>query len=212
VATVGCRRRGSLDAVETVFLARHGESRFSVRGAVNGDPEACGGLTDAGREQARSLGRALAPETLELCVHTEFQRTLETAELALTGRDVPRLVVPELNDIRVGDYEGRLLDDYRSWAWCAEPSADCPGGGESRAAVAERYAAGFRAVLARTERTALVVAHALPIRYVLDAIAGRDPARRVAAVEYARPVTVAAPELARAVDRREAWCRRPVFA
>lgn len=198
--------------METVFLARHGESRFSVRGAVNGDPGACGGLTDAGREQARALGRALAAEALDLCVHTEFQRTRETADLALAGRDVPRLVVPELNDIRVGDYEGGLLDEYRTWAWSAEPDAECPGGGESRAAVAARYAAGFRAVLARPERTALVVAHALPIRYVLDAVAGSGPARRVAAVEYARPARIDASDLTRAVQRLEAWCRHPAFA
>jgi broad specificity phosphatase PhoE len=198
--------------VEAVYLARHAESRFSVRDAVNGEPAACEGLTEEGRGQARALGRALAGAPLELAVHTEFRRTRETLELALADRGVPLLVVPELNDIRVGEYEGAPLDAYRAWAWAAPPGEEGPGGAESRAAVAARYAAGFRRVLERPERAALVVAHSLPLRYALDAAAGRDPARRVEPVEYAQPVRVAAAELLRAVERLEAWCAAPAFA
>jgi broad specificity phosphatase PhoE len=198
--------------VETVVLARHAESRFSVQALVNGEPDACEGLTAAGAEQARALGRELAGTPLDLCVHTDFARTRETAELALEGRGVPLLVVPELNDIRVGDYEGRSLEEYRTWAWTADAGAPGPGGGESRGQVARRYAAGFRLVADRPEAAILVVAHALPIRYVLDAAAGREPARRVASVEYARAIRLSAAELAAAVERLEAWCAAPAFA
>lgn len=198
--------------METLVLARHGESRFSVRALVNGDPDTCEGLTGAGRRQARELGLALDGTALDLCAHTEFARTRETADLALAGRTVPRIVVPELNDIRAGDFEGRSLEEYRSWAWAADPAAAGPGGGESRAAVALRYAAGFRSLAARPERTILLVAHALPIRYALDAAAGRDPVRRVAAVPYARPSPLSAAELKAAVERLEAWCAAPAFA
>ena len=38
-------------------------------------------------------------EQIDLAAVTEFRRTQETADLALEGRDVPRLVVPELNEI-----------------------------------------------------------------------------------------------------------------
>ena len=47
---------------------------------------------------------------------TEFERTRQTADVALEGRDVPRLVLPELNDIHVGEFEGGLLETYRAWA------------------------------------------------------------------------------------------------
>lgn len=194
------------------MLARHGESAFSVGGHANGVASACGGLTDAGREQARALGRALAETPLDLCVHTEFRRTRETAELALGGRDVPRLVVPELGDIGVGRFEGRHIDEYREWAWAAGPDEDCPGGGESRVAAARRYAAGFRRVLARPERTALVVAHALPVRYALQAAEGRAPSQRVEPVPYAHPFALPAERLAAAADLLEAWCSAPAFA
>src|SRR5262245_8956836 len=74
--------------VETLLLARHGESEYSARGAVNGDPRIACPLTDTGREQARALGRALAGDRVDLCVVTEFERVRETADLALAGRDV----------------------------------------------------------------------------------------------------------------------------
>lgn len=198
--------------METAILVRHGESRFSVRAAANGDPTACGGLTEAGRGQALALGSELAAERIDLCVTTEFARARETADLALAGRDVPRLVLAELNEIRFGAYEGAALDEYRAWAWTAGPGDECPGGGESRAAAALRYARGFRTLLERPEACVLVVAHTLPIRYLLDAAAGREPARRVAAVGYATPSRLDARELETAVERVELWCERPVFA
>jgi broad specificity phosphatase PhoE len=93
--------------VERVVLARHGESELSLVGRTNGDPSLAVGLTEAGREQAHRLGRDLADEAIDLCVTSEFLRAQETADLALESRQVPRLVLAELNDIRFGEFEGR---------------------------------------------------------------------------------------------------------
>ena len=96
---------------------------------------------------------------------------------------MPRLVVPELNDPLYGPYEGGGIDDYRAWATGA-PSSAAPGdGGESRHAIVERYARGLRIVLARPEQTILVVAHSLPIAYLLGA-QGRRCARRADAARH----------------------------
>jgi probable phosphoglycerate mutase len=199
--------------VQTVILARHAESEFSVRSSCNGDPSvAGGGLTEAGREQARALGRLLADDPVELAVTSEFARTRETAELLLAGREVPILVVPELNDIRFGSFEGKLLTEYRGWASTAGPADECPGGGESRASAARRFARGLRTVLERPEGMALVVAHALPIRYVLGALIEQDPAALIEPVAYAEPHRFSAAQLERAVERLERWSAAPVFA
>ena len=196
--------------METVLLARHGESEFSVRAVMNGDPSLAGPLTAEGREQARRLGETLRDTPLDLCVVTEFARTRETADLALAGRDVPRLVVPELNDIHVGEFEGGPLEVYRAWARERSP-VDVPAGGESRAQVAERYARGYRTVLARPERTALLVVHGLPIRYVLLAVEGSEPTAVVETVDYATPYRLRRAELEGAVERLERWARAPVW-
>ena len=199
--------------MQTVLLARHAESEFSVRGSCNGDPSvAGGGLTAVGRRQAEALGALLADDPVELVATSEFRRTRETAELALARRGVPVVVVPELNDIRFGNFEGKLLEDYRGWAWTAGPADECPGGGESRAAAAGRFARGFRTVLERPEAMALVVTHALPIRYVLSTLLERDPAAVVEPVAYAEPHRFSALQLERAVERLERWAVSPVFA
>ena len=199
--------------MERVILARHGESEFSASGMVNGDPAVGGGaVTERGREEARALGMLLADDPIDLCVTSEFARTRETADLALAGRDVPRLVLPELNDIRFGRFEGRLLDEYREWAHAAGPGDECPGGGESRSAAAARFATAYRQLLARPEETILVVAHALPIRYALSALMEADPAAVVEPVQHAEPHRMSAPQLQRVAERLETWCENPVFA
>ena len=197
--------------MDSLILARHGESIFSERGLVNGEVTLAGPLTRRGGEEARALGREIAGDPIDLCVTTEFERTRQTAELALAGRAVPRLVVPELNDPLYGRYEGGDLEAYRSWAGSAASGDAVPGGGESRRHIIQRYSGGFRLVLARVERCAVVVAHSLPIAYALAARDGILPARRVPLVEHARPYRFAAEELERAVTLLEGWCAAPTW-
>jgi probable phosphoglycerate mutase len=198
--------------VRTLILARHAESEFSVRGTVNGDPSIDSGLTDAGREQAAALGILIRDDPIDLCVVTEFPRTLETADLALAGREVPRLVLAELNDIRFGSFEGGTFTDYVRWAHTHGPTDDAPGEGESRVDAARRFVAGYRQLLARPEQHLLAIGHGLPIRYVLSALMELDPVAKVDPVEHAEPFRVSAVQLERAVERLEEWTRNPVFA
>ena len=87
-----------------------------------------------------------------------------------------------------------------------------PGGGESRAQAAARYASGVRAVLARPEQSALVITHALAVRYVVDAAQGLVPAPlMLEPVEHARPYRLEADELEAAAGLLEAWSRDPRF-
>ena len=197
--------------MDSVILARHGESIFSEHLLVNGEVSVPGPLTRRGEEEARALGREIAGDAIDLCVTSEFERTRQTADLALAERDVPRLVVPELNDPHYGEFEGRDLAAYRSWAGLAASDDAVPGGGESRRVIIERYARGFRLVLARVERCVLVVAHSLPIAYVLAAGDGALPSRRVPLAEHARPYRLAADELERAVALLEDWCAAPTW-
>ena len=197
--------------MDRVVLARHGESEFSVEGLTNGDPRVPCALTATGREEARRLGAELADDPIDLCVTSEFERVLQTAELALAGCDVPRLVLADLNDIRFGEFEGRPLTEYRAWAHAHGPEDVVPGG-DSRAQTVARYVRAYRTILARPEETVLVVTHGLPVRYVLDALKGRNPAAAVTQVPYAEPFRLVATELAAAVARLESWVAAPAWA
>jgi broad specificity phosphatase PhoE len=198
--------------MDEVILARHGESEYSVAGNVNGDPGVACPLTPTGEEQARRLAQLLTDDALDLCVTSEFERVRQTADLALAGRAIPRLVLPELNDVRFGRFEGGTLADYRAWAGANAPTVDAPGGGESRAATVARYVRAYRTILERPEASILVVTHGLPIRYVLNALGDEDPAPLVEQVPYAQPVRVGREELERAVARLHRWARTPAWA
>jgi broad specificity phosphatase PhoE len=167
-------------------------------------------LSARGRDEARRLGEQLRDEPLELCVITEFRRVRETADIALAGRDVPRLVVPELNDPLYGPYEGAEIEDYRAWA-STQPSSAVPEGGESRLAIVERYVRGFRLVLARPEQSILVVCHSLPISYALGGREGTPPGARVPLAEHATPYPFTRGELEAAVALLESWAASPTW-
>jgi broad specificity phosphatase PhoE len=197
--------------MDEVILARHGESELSVVGIVNGDPAVACALTAIGREQARRLGERLANTELDLCVTSEFERARETADLALAGRAVPRMVLRELNDVRFGRFEGGSLADYRVWAAANAPTTDAPGGGESRAATVQRFVEAYRKILARPERTVLVVTHGLPIRYLLNMLEGQAPAPLVEQVTYAEPYVLGHADLLKAAESLEQWAVRPAW-
>ena len=169
------------------------------------------GLTPEGVEQARALAELLASEEISVALTSRLARTQETLELALAGRDVPVVIASELDEIHFGSFDGGLLDDYRAWAASQPPDVPAPGGGESRAQAASRFARGLRLVLARPEERVLVVGHALAIRYVVDATDGLAPAARMAPVEHAFPFRLARDDVERAALLLEAWSCAPTF-
>jgi probable phosphoglycerate mutase len=199
--------------MQEVIVARHAESECSAEGIVNGDPKGhpCE-LTELGEEQAWALGRSLGGRQIDLYVTSEFARTRRTAEIALGGRELPWLELRELNDIRVGAFEGGPLDAYRHWAHTHPPEEPPPGGGESRAEAARRYAIGFRMVLRRPERTVLVVTHGLAVSFLREVTSSESPRAHHDLVPYARPFEWTAAELEQALDRLEAWTKAPFWA
>ena len=160
-----------MDALRIFVFARHAQSVLNIERRVNGDPTLDVPLTPEGEAAARALGHQLANLPLDLCVHTRFPRTRRTAELALEGREVPFVEEPLLDDVYVGELEGRSLDDYRAWKE-AHTRADRFPGGESLDEAAGRYTQAFRRLLERPERAVLAVCHEIPIRYALNAAAG----------------------------------------
>jgi len=159
--------------VKLLVISRHGESTLNIERRVNGDPAVPVTLTDKGRDEAKLLGEQLAHVPLDLCIHTQFSRTRETAEIALRGREVPCLEEPLLGDIKIGELEGKTLDDYREWKHEHTRHDPFPGG-ESLDDAARRYAEAYRRVLERPEERILVVTHEIPLRYAINAAADSD--------------------------------------
>jgi len=185
------------------ILARHGESTLNLENRINGDLAVPAALTEQGRDEAKRLGLQLGQVRIDVCIHTRFSRTRETAEIALAGRRVPFETEPLFDDVDVGELEGVGLQDYRGWK-AEHTRADAFPGGESLDGAARRYAEGFRRLLGRPETSILLVAHEIPIRYALNAASGSDdldaPAHQLA---NAAPYLFGEEALARAVEMIE---------
>ena len=196
--------------MQTLLVARHGHAESNAVGIAScAVPGA--GLTDEGVAQAKALGVELAGVEFALGVASELARTRETLALALAGREVPTATVAELNEIDFGTFDGGSLAVYRSWAASNAPATRPPGEGESRADAAARFARGLRLLLVRPEDNVLLVGHALPIRYLVDAAAGLEPAAVMSRVDHTAVHRLDADGVERAAHVLESWSRAPRF-
>jgi len=155
--------------VRLFILARHAESVLNHQHRINGDPSVPAPLTERGREEAALLGLEVRSLPLDVCLHTRFGRTVETAQLAMDGREIPIVEEALFDDVNIGDLEGETIDEYHAWKREHARSDRFPGG-ESLVETALRYAEAYRRLLAAPYRCALVVCHEIPIRYALNAV------------------------------------------
>ena len=117
-----------------LVVVRHGETEWSKAGRHTSRTDVP--LTEAGREQARRIGRALAGRTFSRVVVSPMSRARETARLAGFGDRIETL--DELREYDYGVYEGRtradILREVPGWTVWTHPMID----GESLAALAAR--------------------------------------------------------------------------
>jgi broad specificity phosphatase PhoE len=190
-----------------VVLLRHGETTYNARNALSGDPSLPVDLSERGREQARAVAPLLAGVPWRSVWTTRFVRTKETLRELLPALAVEPRVLADLDDIDVGEFEGRHREEYRSWRR-HHGVADAPPGGEARLDAVERYARGLRQ-LAREPHPTLVVTHDQPIRYLENALLDEDPVfGPIGPVPNAVPYAYARAELERGADRLEAYVRQ----
>jgi broad specificity phosphatase PhoE len=157
--------------VRLFVVARHGQSVLNVEKRVNGDPRRPVPLTPKGEKEAEALGLQVAGFKFDVCLHTRFPRTRQTAEIALGKRQLPYVTQPLFDDVNIGEFDGALTEDYRKWKKGRTRAERFPGG-ESLVEAAERYAAGYQQLVESSYQTVFVVCHDIPLRYVLNAVAG----------------------------------------
>lgn len=176
-----------------LVVARHAESTRNVAKAGQvffRDPEARrgleneadhhAGLTDAGRDQARDLGKRLAAEfgTFDLVYHSGYRRARETVELALEAMAQSQPpVVRENIFLRERDagytFNMTTTEAEAAFPWLQEywrivgPFYARPPGGESLADVAGRVQLFLESCERElAEKRVLLVTHAGVVRMV----------------------------------------------
>jgi broad specificity phosphatase PhoE len=122
------------NGLPTVYLARHGETAWSVTGQHTGLTDLP--LTERGERNARRLGGRLDGIIIEKIYTSPLRRAMRTCELA--GFGPAAAIDADLVEWNYGKYEGRLTEDivaeHPGWQLFRD---GCPGG-ESPKHVAER--------------------------------------------------------------------------
>jgi probable phosphoglycerate mutase len=113
------------DKLPVVYLARHGETAWSLSGQHTGLTDLP--LTERGERNARSLGERLKGLTLAAVFTSPLQRAVRTCELA--GFRSAAQIDRDLLEWNYGQYEGRRSADIHKerpdWQLFRD---GCPGG------------------------------------------------------------------------------------
>ena len=150
-----------------ILLARHGETDWNAERRWQGhaDPP----LNELGREQARSLGAALAGRAIAAVYSSDLQRASETARIAAEPLGLPVRLEERLREVDVGEWSGLTTAEIEERFPGAVERRRAGGNGwelgESYEAMGERIEAGLLAIAAeRPGQTVLVVTHGGPVR------------------------------------------------
>lgn len=133
------------EALPLVYLARHGETAWSLSGQHTGRTDLP--LTGRGEDQARALGERLHGLVFAKILTSPSQRAVRTC--ALAGFGATAEIDPDLAEWDYGAYEGRrtaeILTERPDWRLFRDgaPGGETPG---QIAARADRVIARIRAI------------------------------------------------------------------
>jgi len=165
-----------------IWIARHGQTEANKAGLFCGHSETT--LTELGREQARALGRRLAGIDVRALYTSDYSRAMDTAAIALAGRELTPSVDPGLRELHYGDWEMQREREIRKTPDHAaqfdlmrrEDPAWHPPGGETTADVRARTFAALNAIVARHKhQDVLIVSHGTAINCMLAEVLGMAP-------------------------------------
>ena len=161
----------------TLFIVRHGQTVWNKEDRIQGHTDVA--LSERGIQQARSLRERLAAARIDAAYSSDLRRASETAEIVLSGRDVPLYAMPELREYRKGAHEGLTFDEVRARfpnefpTYVTKDLDFAPEGGESTRAVSARMAGVVNEITQKhLDDSVLVVGHGGSLRAAMRALLG----------------------------------------
>ena len=164
-----------------IYLMRHGFVDYTSEAVRAAQDPSIAYLTEAGREEARAAGAALADVHFDIAVSSGLARTMETAKIVLAEHpDAPKLETePRFGELRSGQYIDFKSPEHLAavmtfqFEQAGEPGATFLEGGEKFSDALERILDGLTDLLLRPGwASALVVAHEVVNRMMLASVIG----------------------------------------
>lgn len=147
----------------TIYLVRHCQSHANAKRIYNSSIEEDEGLTEAGKEQARQVGRFFHGLRLAKVYSSPYRRTKETAEeiAKAAGSDIE--LVDKFGELDCGRWNGKSEDEIRqefpdAWkGWKYDPQNNPIPGGESLLEVQARVLPEFERIAKRHNGGRIVI-------------------------------------------------------
>jgi broad specificity phosphatase PhoE len=147
-----------------IILARHGETDWNASEVFRGRADVA--LNENGLKQAQLLGEYLGKEKIDLIYSSPLQRAVKTAEAIACTQSIDVNVVPNLNDIDCGEWQGLSLREVKEkypeiyQDWLDTPEQVKIPGGESLEDVRSRVVPFVEdAVMRHGEGRVVLVSH-----------------------------------------------------
>lgn len=162
-----------------IYLVRHGQTDFNLRGVVQGSGIDAP-INENGRMQAQAFFDAFEQVEFDQAYHTSLIRTKQSIA-SFIQKGIPTGILPELNEISWGDYEGTPMTDQENeyyhhmlQQWQEGNLDYAIAGGESPNQVAIRMKQGIEKILSGPGQTILVCMHGRAMRVFLSLILNHD--------------------------------------
>jgi broad specificity phosphatase PhoE len=169
----------------TLYLIRHAATPANLLkpAKLQGrrtDPD----LAPVGLRQAAATRDFLAVRPIDVIYSSPLRRAMRTAETIAGPHGLHPLMVPDLTECDVGEWEGRSWDDIRATdpegyaKYHSDPSVNGYRGGENFRQVYDRATQAIDEILVRHEgATVVVVSHHIVNRTYLAGVLGLGPAK-----------------------------------
>jgi len=158
-----------------LIIVRHGQTLWNLEKKYQGHSDIA--LSDEGLVQAAAVAERLAAEKIDAVYASDLSRAFKTAEGIAAKHSLAVNIVPELREIKFGDWEGLCYEQISErWPgllgklWATPDEVEIPGG-ETFTQLKERaYAAITKIVAAHPEQTTAIVAHGGTISTIICAM------------------------------------------
>lgn len=97
--------------MKTLYAFRHGETDWNKEYRFQGRVDIP--LNETGRKQALRLQRFFKDHPVEAVLCSDLSRAIETAKIAMGGREVPFVIEPRIRETNLGDVEGMTHDEIQ---------------------------------------------------------------------------------------------------
>ncbi len=162
-----------------IILARHGETDWNASEVFRGRADVA--LNKNGLRQAQLLGEYLGKEKIDFIYSSPLQRAVKTAEAIARPREIGVNIVPDLNDIDCGEWQGLSLGEVKDkypelyQDWLDTPEQVRIPGGESLEDVRSRVLPFVEDVVMRCgEGRVVLVSHRVVNKVLICALLRLD--------------------------------------